>query len=407
MEVNGSVLQELLNRMTILCDHFAESDSEAATVPYKLTQLLDIAVAHGASALNINVGSAPTLRINNMLSVVEGSPLSDADCRKLLKPVLTSYLRSQLVKEGHAETFIAGGGSGFKVHLFLERSHVCASFHRLRTDIPKLETLGLSGSLVENILEQPSGLILLTGLPRSGKINTLAALVSHINATRLARIVTLENPIQFWRYNQLSTILQREVGVDVPSFSTGIQQAIDQDADVLGISEIPDRETATFAIRAATNNKLVIAVLDATSPDRGLDRILSSFDDQERAKMAPIFANALRIVLHQTLVNRSDGRGVIPAFEILVNNDEIHEELKNGRTDKLAWIMQEHNMQTLGKSLSRLVSAGLVDKEEALHYLSDPSELQIDKDSLANLGDYDSEPVTDVDTNDTPLMSWL
>lgn len=407
MEVNGSVLQELLNRMTILCDHFAESDSEAATVPYKLTQLLDIAVAHGASALNINVGSAPTLRINNVLSVVEGSPLSDADCRKLLKPVLTSYLRSQLVKEGHAETCIAGGGSGFKVHLFLERSHICASFHRLRTDIPKLETLGLSGSLVENILEQPSGLILLTGLPRSGKINTLAALVSHINATRLARIVTLENPIQFWRYNQLSTILQREVGVDVPSFSTGIQQAIDQDADVLGISEIPDRETATFAIRAATNNKLVIAVLDATSPDRGLDRILSSFDDQERAKMAPIFANALRIVLHQTLVNRSDGRGVIPAFEILVNNDEIHEELKNGRTDKLAWIMQEHNMQTLGKSLSRLVSAGLVDKEEALHYLSDPSELQIDKDSLANLGDYDSEPVTDVDTNDTPLMSWL
>ncbi len=407
MEVNGSVLQELLNRMTILCDHFAESDSEAATVPYKLTQLLDIAVAHGASALNINVGSAPTLRINNILSVVEGSPLNDADCRKLLKPVLTSYLRNQLVKEGHAETCIAGGGSGFKVHLFLERSHICASFHRLRTDIPKLETLGLSGSLVENILEQPSGLILLTGLPRSGKINTLAALVSHINATRLARIVTLENPIQFWRYNQLSTVLQREVGVDVPSFSTGIQQAIDQDADVLGISEIPDRETATFAIRAATNNKLVIAVLDATSPDRGLDRILSSFDEQERSKMAPIFANALRIVLHQTLVNRSDGRGVIPAFEILVNNDEIHEELKNGRTDKLTWIMQEHNMQTLGKSLSRLVSAGLVDKEEALHYLSDPSELQVDKDSLANLGDYDSEPVTDVDTNDTPLMSWL
>ena len=407
MEVNGSVLQELLNRMTMLCDHFSESDSEAATVPYKLTQLLDIAVAHGASALNINVGSAPTLRINNMLSVVEGSPLNDADCRKLLKPVLTSYLREQLAKEGHAETCIAGGGSGFKVHLFLERSHICASFHRLRTDIPKLETLGLSGSLVENILEQPSGLILLTGLPRSGKINTLAALVSHINATRLTRIVTLENPIQFWRYNQLSTVLQREVGVDVPSFSTGIQQAINQDADVLGLSEVPDRETATLAIRAATNNKLVIAVLDATSPDRAIERILGSFDEQEKAKMAPILANALRIVLHQTLVNRSDGRGVIPAFEILVNNDEVHEELKNGRTDKLAWIMQEHNMQTLGKSLSRLVSAGLVDKEEALHYLSDPSELQINKDSLADLGDYDSEPVTDIDTNDTPLMSWL
>ncbi|MGM9998614.1 MAG: type IV pilus twitching motility protein PilT [Candidatus Bruticola sp.] len=407
MEVNESVLQELLNKITLLCDHFAESDGEASTVPYKLSQLLDIAVAHGASALNINVGSAPTLRINNMLSVVEGSPLNGADCHKLLQPVLSGYLKNKLTKDGHAETYIAGGGSGFKVYLFLERSHICASFHRLRTDIPKLETLGLSGSLVENILEQPSGLILLTGLPRSGKINTLAALVSHINATRLARIVTLEKPIQFWRYNQLSTVLQREVGVDVPSFIAGIQQAVNQDADVLGLSEIPDRETATYAIRAATSNKLVIAVLDATSPAQGIERILSSFDDKERAKIAPIFANALCIVLHQTLVNRSDGRGVIPAFEILVNNDEIHQELNSGKTDKLAWIMQNNNMQTLAKSLSRLVSAGLVYKEEALHYVTDPAELQIGKDSLDNLGDYDSEPATGVDTSDTPLMSWL
>ncbi|MGM9992144.1 MAG: type IV pilus twitching motility protein PilT [Candidatus Bruticola sp.] len=407
MEVNESVLQELLSKVILLCDHFTENESEAATVPYKLPQLLDIAVAHGASALNINVGSAPTLRINNMLSVVEGSPLNDADCHKLLQPVLSGYLKNKLTRDGHAETCVAGGGAGFKVHLFLERSHVCASFHRLRTDIPKLETLGLSGSLVENILEQPGGLILLTGLPRSGKINTLAALVSHINSTRLTRIVTLEKPIQFWRYNQLSTVLQREVGIDVASFTDGIQQALNQDADVLGLSEIPDRETAAQAIRAATANKLVIAVLDATSPSQGIERILASFNDKERAKMAPIFANALRIVLHQTLVNRSDGRGVIPAFEILVNNDEIHQELNNGKTDKLAWIMQNNNMQTLAKSLSRLVAAGLVYKDEALHYVTDPAELQIGEDSLANLGDYDSEPATGIDTSDTPLMSWL
>ena len=407
MEVSGSVLQELLSRMTLLCDHLAGADNGKATVPYTLPQLLEIAVEHRASALNINVGAPPALRINHLLSLVEGAPLTNADCRKLLAPVLNADLKAQLYKTGQAQTCISSSGAGFKVYLFLERGHVCASFRRLRTDIPKLETLGLNGNLVEGILNQPMGLILLTGLPRSGKINTLASLISRINTTRLSRIITLERPIQFWHYSQSSAVLQREVGVDVPGFAAGIEQALNQDTDVLALSEIPDRETAAFAIRAATSHKLVLAVLDATSSVRGVERIIGAFDDDDNRKMLPIFANSLRLVLHQTLVNRSDGRGVIPAFEILVNNDQVHNEIQNGKVDKLAWIMQEQNMQTLGRSLGKLVASGLVTEEEALRYVSNPNELQYDKEALEASAYTDNATPVVEDNTDTPLMSWL
>ncbi|MCR4783816.1 MAG: Flp pilus assembly complex ATPase component TadA [bacterium] len=414
MEVNGAVLQELLERMNLLCDNFVDGDGEVATVPYSLSQLLEIAVTHKSSSLNINVGSAPALRINGVLSLVESAPLSGSDCRKLLSPVLTAHLKSQLVKSGHAQTCVAGSGTGFKVNLFLERGNLCASFKRLRIDIPKLETLGLDVAFVEKILEQPTGLILLSGLPRSGKINTLAALISYLNDTRLMRIVDLERPIQFWHENRSSTILQREIGLDTPSFASGIKQAMDLDADVIGISELPDREAAALAIRAAVSKKLVIAVLDATSSVQSLERLVSSFSEGESRRYLPVLSNALRVVIHQTLVNRNDNRGVIPTFEILANNDPICAQLKDGKVDQLDRLMREGNMQTLGKSLSRLVSIGLVAEDEAKRYVSDPEEIKVNKDPLVAAA---TAPLTengqaetsadDMDVSDTPLMSWL
>lgn len=420
MEISGSVLQELLNRMTLLCDHLDDSFGEPSTVPYTLTQLLEIAAEHRASVISINIGTPPALRINGQLSFVEGDPLNDADCRKLLAPVCTPELREQLYKSGQAQSCIPCSGSGFKAYLYLERGHLCASLHRLRSDIPKVSALGLGGSQVTSILEQPSGLILLTGLPRSGKINTLASLISHMNTTRLARIITLEKPIQFWHYSQSSTVLQREVGTDVPTFPEAIRQALNQDVNILGISAIPDRETASAAIRAAAGGKLVIAVMDATSSVQALERILEACKTEEGSGMTAIFAKSLRAVLHQTLVNRSDKRGVIPAFEILSCNDEVQAELRSGSAAKLSAIMKKSGMQTLGKSLSRLVAAGLVKKEDALECLQDPAELDLDGE-VGNLNDtiiaagatpsqaalYDEAAEGTLDTEDTPLMSWL
>ena len=411
MDMNASVMQEILSRLNLIYDFVTDIQGGSYNVVYSLLQLLDLSDQHRASAVYISPGSVPSLRINGQINLMNGSPLTVADCRKLLAPILTPELQTKLQECGQAETFVTSTKSGFKVYLNLNMGNVCATFHRLRDDIPKLANLGLSGKLIEGILSSP-GLVLLTGLPRSGKINTLASMISHINATRQARIITLEKPIQFWHRNKSSVVIQREVGADVPSFSVGIEQTMKQELDVLGVDEITDRETLVQVVRAASSGRLVLAVLDATSASQALDRLVNSLNVDTYKNLISMLASSLRLVLHQTLVERVDGRGVIPAFEILTNNEIIGNEIVQGRIDvgQIEQIMRSHNMQTLDNSLGRLVASGIVSEQEASKYLKTP--LEFNAASFANnrQNSTNTNAMTEdaiLEDGETPMMSWL
>jgi twitching motility protein PilT len=369
-------------------------------VPYSLVQLLELAVQHRASLLHLNVGSPPILRINERLRPIGEHRMTRGDCHHLLAPVVSREHRRSLERGQEVDFCYAAAGSGFRFNLYVERGQVGASIRRLRTDIPRLEDLGLSGGVVEEVLSENFGLIVLTGPPRCGKINTLAALLSYLNAHRQARIVSLEQPIQFWHQNLNGTMIQREIGSDTASFARGVQQAVLQDPDVLALTELPDRDTAEFVIRAAAGGHLVIAVLDASSCARAVDRLISTFHDDADSRVSKTLSRALRVVMCQTLVQRADGRGMIPAFEILHNTDEVCQELRSGRVDDLHWIMRTSGMQTLGRALSRLVDAGLVTQDEALQHLDDPAELELRRQVASASESPQSE-------EDTPLMSWL
>lgn len=409
MEVNGSAIQQLLMRMNTLCDHLSESEGGSSSIPYTLTQLLEIAAEHSASSLYISAGSPPELRINGALSVIESAPLTKADCSQLLNSICNRELKARLYSTGQIETCISCSGSAFRVFVHLERGQMCAAFRRFRTDIPKLENLGLSGSVIENALSSQNGLILITGLPRSGKVNTLASMISHINTSRLCRIITLERPIDFWHYSMSGTLLQREIGIDAPSFAEGAKQALNQDADVIGISQISDKETLLAALKACSRGKLVIAIIDAQTSVAALQRIIKSLTSvDEGGKLLETFADSLRLVVHQTLVNRVDGRGVIPAFELLVGIQEITDELRQGKTDKIVSIMKQRSMQTLGKSIARLLSGGAISEAEALQYVS-AENLQHVQVLSQSTSEYESKPMdpSTLEDTDTPLMGWL
>ncbi|MBQ7567314.1 Flp pilus assembly complex ATPase component TadA, partial [bacterium] len=236
----------------------------------------------------------------------------------------------------------------------------------------------LDTETVEQALMERSGLILLTGAPRSGKQSTMAALIAHLNTTRSARIISLERNIQFWHHKSKSTIIQREIGIDTKSFSHGIQQAVLQDPDVIALSELPDRETAEFAIRAAAGGHLVLAAIDASSSVRGLERIIDTFTKSgtNGHKVITSLANSLRLVLAQTLVPRADAQGMLPAFEILTASEAVRRELHEGRAENLSTIMRDENMQTLGKALAYLVSAGTVSRQDALGFVDTLPEIE-------------------------------
>jgi len=395
-----SALERLLERLCVALEGLSDGPSEPATVPYSLAQLLELAVQHRASLLHLNVGSPPMLRINERLRPIGQHRITRGDCHHLLSPVLSSENRRRLDRGEEVDFCHAAAGGGFRFNLYVERGQMGASIRRLRTDIPRLEDLGLSGGVVEEVLSENYGLIVLAGPPRCGKINTLAALLSYLNAHRPVRIVSLEQPIQFWHENLSGTMIQREIGSDTSSFARGVHQAVLQDPDVLALTELPDRDTAELVIRAAAGGHLVIAVLDASSCVRAVERLLGAFQDDPDMRVTKTLGRALRVVMCQTLVERADGRGVIPAFEILHNTDEVSQGLRSGRLDDLHLVMRTSGMQTLGRALSRLVDSGLVNREEALQYLDDPNELEVHQQV-----DYAAESAQSEE--ETPLMSWL
>jgi len=397
---SGPELPEVLARVSEALERLSGAPTQE--LPFTLQQLLAVLVKHKGVFLHLNAGSAPTLRVNSDLVPIGQHVLTAADCRYVLYQVLNSEQR-RLLALGHELDFNhIESGHGFRFHVYQERGCPSAAIRRIRTDIPKLGELGLGGGVVEQFLAESQGLMLLSGKPRCGKINTFASLTSHLNATRRVRIVTIEPMIQFWHQNAEGNVIQREIGVDTLSFSQAVRQAVQQDPDVLAIGSIPDRETAEVVIQAAAGGHLVIALLDAPSSIRAVDEMLAAFHGTD-GRVQQLFGRVLRAVVCQHLVNRADGRGQVPAYEILQGSNEVRRLVSGGEISYLHQVMRDEGQQTLARTLSRMIEVGSVTREEALQYV-DADELEVAPAHAS----YAAEPPRVALMDDaTPLMSWL
>lgn len=395
-------LNATLQRLTAAVEGLAEKSGPKLN--FSLDQLLAVMVKHKGTFLHLNGGSFPMLRINHELVPVGDQVISPRECQALLATVLHQEHLLALARGMEVGFGYAMDGAGFRFHVYQERGLLGASIRRIRTDIPPLQQLGLSGSVVEKLLDARQGLILLVGRPRCGKINSFAALISHLNQQQRVRIVTLESPIQFWHESQKATIVQREVGVDTETYTHGVRQAVLQDPDILAVGELPDPETVEVVIQAAAGGHLVLAMLDAPSSVRAVDQIVEAFYQNNDQRMMRQFARVLKLVVCQHLVPRADGRGKLPAFEILENNEDVANAISQGETSSLHNIMREEGMQTLARHLSRMVDVGLVAHDEAAKLVDDPSELAVMEETPTAVPV--STPSIMMD-DDTPLMNWL
>ena len=433
MDFNSTSMESVLTRLTSVLEGMGDGYLEHPAIPYNINQLLETAIDNRASMLHINVGSPPMLRINEQLVPIGEHQLTRGDCRKLLYPLLTREQREAIYSGLEIDGCFPSSGTGFRLNVYKERGNLSASIRRLRSDIPSLDSLGMSSSAIEQILMEPSGLVILTGAPRSGKLNTLAAMVSHLNSTRNARIISLEKPIQFWHQKAMSTVVQREIGIDTKSFAHGIQQAVVQDPDIIALTDVPDKETAEFVIRAAAGGHLVLAAIDASSCVRVLERLYKTFPPSDiYSKIISTLADSLRAVICQTSIFRGENSPALPVFEIMTNSEAVHRALQEGATERIPEIMRKENMQTLGRTLSSLVTAGTISREIALAHVSSPEDLNISSSSglSASSGQEprinasiaasplsspkDEEPEEEVtpiptipDATDNPLVAWL
>jgi twitching motility protein PilT len=349
------------------------------TARVELDALLDEVVRIGGSDLHLTVGSPPVVRVQGQLRRLPNTPsLNGSEVRRLVFGVLTERQREAFLAQGELSTSHAIPGRGrFRVSAFVQRDSVGAVLRLVPGEIPTAEDLGLPDNVIEWV-DQRDGLVLVCGSHRSGTSTTMAALVDHINRTRAAHILTVEQPIEFLHRHRSSLVNQREVGEDTASFATGLRYAMRQDPDVIVSGELPDTESIRLALGAAETGHLVIAGLRTVDAVQTIDRIADVFPIDQQQQIRVQLGATLRGVIVQQLVPALD-EGLAIATEVMTPTSVVVECIRTGDSPGMRKALLSgigSGMSTMDQSLSELVKEAIVDSEVAIDRAADPGELR-------------------------------
>jgi twitching motility protein PilT len=290
--------------------------------------------------------------------------------------VLDEEQRNILIKDKEFDfSFAFGDVARFRVNAFHERGNVAAAFRLVPNVIKTIEELGMP-AVVSSFAQYPRGLVLVTGPTGSGKSTTLAALVDEINSERNVHIITIEDPIEFTHRSKRSVVVQREVHYDTYSFSAALRSSLREDPDVVLIGEMRDLETIQAAITVAETGHLVFATLHTNSAAQSVDRIVDVFPEHQQPQVRTQLANMLMAICSQRLVPALGG-GRVAAAEILIANPAVRSIIRDGKSHQLDNVIQtsaDVGMQTMDRTLVRLVQQGTVSLDDAREYAVDLNE---------------------------------
>jgi twitching motility protein PilT len=335
-----------------------------------LDALLLHAIERGASDVHLKEGRPPVLRGDGSLQPLEDWPEMDAQMlENVMAQVTASAPKKLTVFAETGEMDIAYTGRDlprFRVNGFRQRGSTSFAFRAIPNEVPTFEKLGLPPG-VERLAGEERGLVLVTGATGSGKTNTLAAMIGHINATRSQHIVTIEDPIEVVHPDVGCIVNQREVGLDTESFAQALRRVLRQDPDVILIGELRDAETAQTALQAAESGHLVFSTLHTIDAAETMSRLIEFFPPIKQQQIKSILAGVLRGVISQRLLPRAGG-GRVPAVEVMVMNARIADLVREGRSEEVEDAIAEGEflqMQTFRQALIKLVIEGTVDREVA------------------------------------------
>jgi twitching motility protein PilT len=341
--------------------------------------LLRYAVERGASDLHLSAGNVPFIRVDGEL-LPAGFPIMDAaDTEEAAERLLSPHKASEFAETNEADfAFTLEGVGRFRVNVLRQRGTVALAIRRVASEGQTFAELNLPES-IQPLCEARRGLVLVTGPTGSGKTTTIAAMIGFINRTRRAHVVTIEDPVEVMHTDDMSVIWQREVGPDTESYATGLRQVLRQDPDVIFVGEIRDADAALSAIQAAQTGHLVLSTMHTIDAAETITRVVDLFPERQQELIRVSLAGALRGIVSQRLLERIDGRGRIPAVEVLVNTGRIAERILDpAATGELAEVVAESRydgMQTFDQALVELVRTGLVAEDDARAVATNPHDL--------------------------------
>ncbi len=342
-----------------------------------IDKLLEACVKQGASDIHITVGQPPVFRLHGRLRKLETKVLEPDDTVALMKSISPERCQRELQEAGSSDFgFAFGDKARFRVSIFKQRGNIAMVLRQIPTDMMSPEFLGVP-EVFTKLVMRPRGLILVTGPTGSGKSTTLASLVNFINERVDHHIITIEDPIEFYHYHKKSTINQREVGVDVPSFSEAIRRALRQDPDVILVGEMRDLETIEAAISAAETGHIVFGTLHTNSAQGTVNRIIDAFPGNLQDQIRTQLSTSLIGVLAQTLLPRVGG-GRVASFESLVVTPAVSNLIRENKTFRINSAIQtgfKFGMMLNDDCLFRLWAEEKVEMEDALGKAHDPDAL--------------------------------
>jgi twitching motility protein PilT len=362
-------------------------------LPVHINDLLKVACDRGASDLHLKVGSHPVIRVDGRLTpLLDAKRLLQEDTISMAFAIMSGRQKQKFKENLEIDFAYSVPGFGrFRCNVFQQRGAVGLVLRVIPAKILTVRDL-LLPPVMETVAEERRGLILVTGTTGSGKSTTLAAMLDYINSTRTEHIMTIEDPIEFLHRDKKSLVNQREVEVDTKNFAQALRSALRQDPDVILVGEMRDYETIETALTSAETGHLVLSTLHTLDATETIHRIITVFPPHQQKQIRLQLASVLKAIISMRLIPRSDGKGRVPAVEVLRSTGYIREciEVKEKTKlirDAISTGTSQYGMQTFDQSIFHLYKKDLITLEEALRRATNPDEFRLKIQGIESTAD--------------------
>ena len=332
--------------------------------------LIEEAKMDGCSDVHITVGTSIARRRYGKLEMLEPIPTAQESTNLIIECLTQEQIEKVRNGEDLDFAIMLPTGTRIRANIYHQRNNVAATYRILQTKIPTFDELEIPEA-VRKLVNEPRGLVLITGPTGSGKTTTLASMIDFINKKHAKHVMTIEDPIEYVYYHAKSMIHQRQVGTDVDSFASALRSALREDPDIILVGEMRDFETISAAITAAETGHLVLATLHTTTAAQTIERIIDAYPPHGQAQARTQLANVLKGVVTQQLIPRDDEDGMAMATEILLNNEAVANQIRENKTHQIPSAMQSgiaQGMHTMNADLKRLVREQKITNATALKY---------------------------------------
>ena len=370
-------------------------------------ELLHLLVNEKGSDLFITAAFPPAIKVDGKITPVSKTALSPQHTIELVRSVMNDKQAAEFESTKECNFAISPPGIGrFRVNAFVQQGRVGMVLRTIVTDIPKFEDLGLP-PVLRDVIMSKRGIMLFIGATGAGKSTSMAALLGYRNENSHGHIITIEDPIEFVHEHKNCIVTQREVGVDTDNWEIALKNSLRAAPDCILIGEIRDRHTMDYAVAFAETGHLCLATLHANSTNQALDRIINFFPEERRAQLLMDLSLNVRAFVAQRLIPRRDGKGRVPAVEVMLNSPLVSDLIFKGAVGEIKDLMKrsrELGMQTFDQSLFDLYEAGLITYEDALRNADSLNDLRLDiklkgkeaknRNMFSGIGNLDIVPET-------------